>query len=200
LSADIDTKYDIIYGYEEQFAYRLAREVVAKPETSVWMILIPILLVHHMFKVSQYKENTRQFAKNILSTKQKALDKAYKQAVSGKRLNYTHDDYFPGVPLSSKQDRVLADKQVRVIRIMEEHYLAMLNARGDSLEALIRGVYRNSGEYRRYLNRLTDSEKEVSRHLLEHFHTTDESREVVKNIEKQCSDLRELEVNFFFKH
>lgn len=198
MPADLNEKYDIIYGYEEQFAYRLAKEVLKKPEVSAWMILIPILFVHHMFKTKQYRENVKSFASNILTTRRKALDKAYKEAEAGKSIPYGLDDYFPGVPLSSKQDKVLAEKQIRVIQIIEEHYLAMLKTPGKTLEELIRGVYRNSGEYRRYLNRLTDAEMDVSRYLMEHFHTTEEARAVAMNIEKRCADLRELEINFFF--
>jgi hypothetical protein len=199
LSADFKEKYDIIYNYEQQFAYRLAKEVVRKPETSAWMILMPVLFVHHMFKITQYKANIHSFAENILSVRLKALDKAFKEAVAGKKISYGLDDYFPGVSLSSDKDRNLADKQLRVIRVMEEHYLAMLEARGKTLEELTLTVYRNVGEYRRYLSRLAEAEKEVSRYLMEHFHTTEESMSVAGNIEKHSADLRELDVSFFFR-
>lgn len=195
---NLKEKYDIIFGYEEQFSYRLAKEVLKKPEISAWMIVIPILFVHHMFKVSQYRENIRSFAKNILSTRQKALDKAYREAEAGKSISYGIQDYFPDVTLVSKEDKVLAEKQIRVIRAMEKHYLAMLKTPGKTLEALIRGVYRDSREYRRYLERLTEAEMEVNGYLMEHFHVTEEARTVVRNIENRCEELRELEVNFFF--
>jgi hypothetical protein len=199
LPADISEKYNIVYGYEEQFAYKMAKEVVKKPETSVWMILMPILFVHHMYRIKQYKENVRSFAGNILSTKLKALDKASKEAAAGRKITYGLGDYFPGVPLDSDQEKVLAEKQVRVIRIMEEHYLALFQAPGNSMEELIRGAYRSSEAYRSYLSRLSDSEREVSRYLMKHFHTTEEARSVAVQIEKQCAGLRESEIGFFFK-
>ena len=198
MSRDLKEKYDIIYGYEQQFAFRLAQEVLKKPETSVWMILIPVLFIHHVTKIKEYKANVRSFAKNILSTRQKALDKAYREAEAGKSISYAVEDYFPDVTLVSKKDKILAEKQIRVIRAMEEHYLGMLKIPGKTLEELIRGVYRDSREYRRYLDRLTEAEMEVSRYLMEHFHVTEEARAVARNIECRCEELRELEVKFFF--
>lgn len=192
-------KYDLIHSNDVRFAYRLAGDVVKKPETSVWMILLPILFVHHMFRVSQYKKSARSFAENILEPRQKALDKAYKEAAAGKSIFYTLDDYFPGVALSSKQEKILADRQIRVMRVLNEHYLAMLQAQGNSLKELIRSVYRSSGEYRRFLDRLTDSEKELNRYILEHFHSNEESRLVVKDMEKQCAILRKAEMTLFFR-
>lgn len=198
MSTDLKEKYDIIFGYEQQFAFRLAKDVLKKPETSVWMILIPILFVHHMFKAKEYRENVRSFARNIFSTRQKALDKAYREAETGRSISYGVDDYFPDVTLVSKEDKVLAEKQIRVIRAMEDHYLAMLKWPGKTLEELIRGVYRGEGEYRRYLERLTEAEIEVSRYLMEHFHVTEEKRTVARSIESRSAELRELEVKFFF--
>ena len=198
MTLSLKDKYDVIHAHEERFAYNLAKEVVKKPEVSVWMILIPVLFVHHMFRVSQYKKSVRSFAENILEARQKALEKAYQEAAAGKRIAYTLDDYFPGVLLSSKAEKILADKQVRVIRILNEHYLALLQARGKRLGELVKSVYRSSGEYRRFLDRLADSEKELNRHLLEHFHTDEASRFVVKEMEKQCAILRKAEIGFFF--
>ena len=69
---DLDQKYEIIYAHEEQFAYALAGRVVKKPEASVWMILIPILFIHHAYKINQYKEGVKSFAKGILAAKKKS--------------------------------------------------------------------------------------------------------------------------------
>ena len=52
MTLSLKDKYDLIHAHEVRFAYNLAKEVVKKPEVSVWMILIPVLFVHHMFRVS----------------------------------------------------------------------------------------------------------------------------------------------------
>ena len=72
----LDRKYALIWSHEEQFAYRLGQEVIDKPVVSVWMIILPVLLVHHMQRVTAYKNAVRGFAQGILEPRQKALDKA----------------------------------------------------------------------------------------------------------------------------
>ncbi len=193
MSFSLKGKYDIIYAHEEQFAYRLGVEVLKKPEVSAWMIMIPILFVHHMFKVSQYRNGVRSFAENILSTKKKALDKAYNEVLAGKQIPYELEDYFPGLELS-EEDKILAEKQVRVIRVMEEHYQALLKKQGQSVEDLIKGVYSSEGNYRRYLNRLAETEKELNKYLKKKVHTDDSSRQLIQEIEKSNQRLREEEL------
>ena len=200
MTSDLRKKYEMILRHEEQFAYTLAKKVVKKPEASAWMILIPILFVHHIMKINQYKAGVKTFAENILGTKQKALDKAYLEAESGKKVNYEVEDYFSQVSLVADEEKILAQKQVRAIRIMEEHYLAMLNVQGDALEDLIRGVYSNQKEYRQYLSRLAETEKEVNQYLMDNFHSSQESRIVVRKIEEENEALREEELKFFFQH
>ena len=199
MSLNLREKYDIILAHERQFAYRLAKDVVKKPEVSVWMILLPVLFVHHMMKISQYKQGIHTFANNILSTKQKALDKARTDVESGKIVNYSPEDYFPHVPLNSAQDMELAEKQIKALRLMEEHYRGMLEQPGVALEELVRGVYGSSGAYRYYLNKLTKAEDEINRHLRENIHTSEEARSVIRRIEERIAAMREEELRFFFQ-
>ncbi|GAB6060972.1 NF038143 family protein [Desulfonatronum parangueonense] len=195
----LQEKYDIILGHEQQFAYRLAKDVVKKPEVSVWMILLPILFVHHMMKISQYKQGIHDFANNILGTRKKALDKAVKDIESGKVQEYGPEEYFPQVPLESKQEIELAEKQIIVLKLMEEHYREMLGQQGTTLEELIRGAYGSSGAYRYYLNKLIAAEDEINNHLRKNFHTSEESGSVMNRIEKRMAELREEELRFFFQ-
>lgn len=199
MSLNLKEKYHTILAHEEQFAYRLAKDVVKKPEVSVWMILLPVLFVHHMMQLSQYKAGVQTFAQNILGTKRKALDKAFEEAESGKSVPYGMEEYFPQVSLTTTEEKTLAEKQIKMIRIMEEHYLALLHQPGQNLEDLVRGVYDSSGSYRYYLNKLTDAENEANQYLSEHFHKADESRTVLKKIQEQCEVLREEELRFFFQ-
>ncbi len=195
---DLDQKYNLLYAHEEAFSYRLAQEVVKKPETSAWMILLPVLFVHHIFKINQYKNGVRSFAQNFLSTKKKALDKAYDQVLAGQRMTYNTTDYFPGLEFTSAQEKALAEKQLQVILIMEEHFLELLEKPGQSLEELLRQTYRTVGHYRQYLKRLEDAEQELNRYLLKKVHTSEESRIVVRKIEEQCARLREEEIRLLF--
>lgn len=196
---DLDQKYEIIYAHEEQFAYALAGRVVKKPEVSVWMILIPILFIHHAYKINQYKEGVKSFAKGILAAKKKALDKAYQDVSSGREISYGPGDYFPDAELTTEHEKTLAQKQTTVIRIMELHYKALLNADGDSLPELLKTVYGTSGQYREYLNRLMKAEKALNQYLVETVHTSSDAAAIVKQIEENCENLRQEEMNQVFE-
>lgn len=194
----LEEKYEVIYAHEENFAYALGKRIVKKPEVSVWMILLPILFVHHIQKVNQYKSGVQSFARGILSSKQKALDKAYREVSSGQALSYGPKEYFPDATLETEKDQVLAKKQIKVIRIMEEHYMSLLNAGGDSLEDLLRQAYQSPGKYRSYLERLKAAEQDLNQYLVDHIHTNGESSAVVRHIEKNCDMLREEEIKRLF--
>ena len=195
---DLDQKYALLYAHEEAFSYRLAQEVVKKPEASVWMILLPVLFVHHFYRVNQYKEGVRSFAEHFLSSKKKALDRAYDQALAGKSIDYGMDAYFPAQVLSD-QDKDLAERQLQAIKVMEAHYLALMQAPGQSLEELIQNAYQTPEQYRSYITRLEETEQKLNKYLLEKVHTSEESRIVVRQVEQQCAQLREEEIKLIFK-
>lgn len=199
MSLSLREKYDTILTHERQFAYRLAKDVVKKPEVSVWMILLPVLFVHHMMKMTQYKTGIHTFANNILGTKMKALDKVLQDIETGAIQNYGPAEYFPDVPLESKQEIELADRQIRVLSLMEKHYRTLLEQSGNALEDLVRGAYGSSGAYRFYLNKLAEAEDEINRHLRENFHTSEESGSVMNRIEERIAEMREEEMRFFFQ-
>ncbi len=194
----LDEKYERIYAHEENFAYALAKNIVKKPDMSVWMILLPILFVHHVYRVNQYKAGVKSFAEGILSSRKKALDKTYKEISYGKQLSYGIKDYFPDVDLTAQQDKALAEKQLVVLRIMETHYNALLQAEGENLQAILRKAYGSAGQYRNYFKKLTAAEKEINRHLREHVHTGEDARAVIKAIEQHSERLREEKVKYFF--
>ncbi|MFO7802331.1 MAG: NF038143 family protein [Desulfovermiculus sp.] len=194
---DLEQKYELLYAHEEAFSYRLAQEVVKKPEASVWMILLPVLFVHHFYRVNQYKEGVRSFAEHFLSSKKKALDKAYDQALAGKSMDYGMEVYFSAQDLSG-QNMDLVEKQVQVIKVMEAHYLALMQASGQSLEQLVHNAYQEPEQYRRFLNSLEEAEQELNIFLLQNVHTSEESSLVVRQVEQQCAQLREEEIKLFF--
>lgn len=198
MALSIKEKYDLIYSHEEQFAYRLGKEIIKKPEVSVWMILLPVLFVHHMYRVNQYKAGIKSFAQGILDPREKALSRAYNEVSAGKEISYEVKDYFPGVDLSVGKQKKLAEKQVAVIRIMEPHYFALLQSSGQSFEELFRKVYPTQGDYRLYLNKLEKTEDELYEYLNRKVHKTDESRQVIKNMRKCSQRLREDELEHFF--
>lgn len=191
-------KYDLIHSHEEQMAYRLAREVINKPEVSVWMILVPILFLHHIYRINQYKAGVHSFAEGMLDPKRKALDKAYLEAGEKNPSECGLSDYFPELVDGSEQQQQIAHKQIKVIRIMQEHYRTLLTKSGRSYEEILRRVYSTSGAYRTYLARLEQAEKELYAHLNKEVYTSEEARAVIKRMEDCSRRMREDELRYLF--
>ena len=196
--SELDRRYALIWSHEEQFAYRLGQEVIDKPVVSVWMIILPVLLVHHMQRVTSYKNAVQAFARGILDPRLKALDKARQDVESGESRDCGFEEYFSSLEGVSAQDRSLADKQVRVMQILQDHYRKLLRAGRASYQGLLEEVYPDREQYRGFLDRLTVAEQELNRYLTEHVHTTEDSRAVVQRMETYCKELHRKELECFF--
>ena len=73
---DLDLSHRLILKEEETYALRLAWCVLDKPNLSVWMILIPILLVQYFSRSKQYRAALLSFSEKVLQTKKQSLDLA----------------------------------------------------------------------------------------------------------------------------
>lgn len=198
MTLSLKEKYDVIYSYEEQFAYRLGKDIIKKPEISVWMILLPVLFVHHMYRVNQYKAGIKSFAQGILDPKEKALNKAYGDLSTGKKRAYEMKDYFPDIDLGAEKQTKLAEKQLAVIKVMEKHYFNLLKNPGQNFEELFRKAYPTQGDYRLYLNRVETSEDGLYDYLNKKVHKDDASRKVIKDIRRFSQKMHEDELRHFF--
>lgn len=195
--SELDRRYAVIWGQEEQFAFRLGQAVIDKPVVSVWMILLPVLFVHHMQKVNSYKNAVQAFAKGMLEPRQKALDKARQDVASGVSRDWGLQDAFPPLEGASERNRHLADKQFQVMRILQDHYRHLLKADHESYPDLLKAVYPDRAQYKAFLDRLTAAEQDLNRYLTEAVHTTEDARAVVQRMETCCRTLRGEELDRF---
>ncbi|MFP4532005.1 MAG: NF038143 family protein [Desulfobacterales bacterium] len=196
---DHPAPYDLIRDYEEQFVYELARGVVDKPEISVWMILIPILFVHHMYLMNKYKNGVHSFARGIMEPKLKALDKALKERESGTECRELPPDaYFPELAGREDLDRILLSRQVRVINLLKANYRRLMDAGGSSYGRLLRRAYPEQQQYKTFISGLTKAERDLNQYLTENFHTSEASLAIVRRMEEQCRLLRKKEFAFFY--
>ena len=60
------------------------------------------------------------------------------------------------------------------IRVLCDHYADLLGAEGDSIEALIKSIYKNRTNFLLFLNRLNETEKRFNAALSPHLQTTTE--------------------------
>lgn len=193
-----EEKYDLILNQEKLFAYSVAKELINKPETSVWMILIPFLFVYHMFNIQKYKNSIHDFANNFLRTKLKALDMALEELKTGKDPVLTLENCFPQMDAANEKEVRVCEKQLKEIEIMRKHYLKLLQARGKTYESLVKSGYNRGGDFRLFLNNLTSVENEVNRYVLKVYQTNDQARKVVKKMEDTVYRFREQDFKKFF--
>ncbi|MCW7755259.1 NF038143 family protein [Desulfobotulus sp. H1] len=196
--SSFEENYELILSRERRNAYVLAKELISKPEASVWMVLLPILFVHHAFSIQRYKKNIHGFADNFIKTRKKALDLAFGSLTTGENVVINLETCFPSLEMSAEKEKKVCEKQLEEIRILVRHYKELLGAKGKTYEVLVKNAYGTSGKFKEFLNQLEMAEKEVRRYVTKVFQTTDAAREVSKKIDKAEERIREKEAKEIF--
>ena len=204
LPEDIDRSFHLLLRWEETFARSLARAVLDKPEISVWMVLIPILLLHHVHRIRQYRTGFLSFAEGVLRTKKLALEIAREELKKGKGLDDRRTPRPPPAPeftsadLEAPEPFALEDAHMAEVDLLRSHFRLLLAQRGATHVELIRGAYPTAGEYRSFLQRLAEAEAQVHRAVLASRRGDEGSREVVSKMEAAAARLRDLEIHLIF--
>ena len=183
--ASLTEKSDLIRSNETTFAYSLSLIVIEKPKISVWMILIPIILVYHMYRHKSYVEGRRTFAENFLITRNRALEAAVGSIANEDPLDESSVVKEANIPESTKED------YAAWVRVLMTHYNDLLRCEGDSFDALVRSAYKNKTNYLLFLNILNKSEKRFNSALKPHLQDTTEGvDEIIERMEKGSEKLR----------
>jgi hypothetical protein len=204
LPEHIDRNFLLLLRQEEKFARSLGWAVLEKPEVSVWMILIPILLLHHAHRIQQYRTGLLAFAERILQSKKMALELAREKL---RRAGETGSRRAPRPPpgpgslsadLETPEALTLEEAHAAEMELLEGHYRLLLAQRGASHAELIRKGYPSAGDYRSFLQRLSEAEADVHRAVLASRREDQSAREVVSKMQEAAARLRELEVSLIF--
>jgi hypothetical protein len=163
IMASLEHKKDAILGYETTFAYTLAGAVFEKPKMNVWMILIPIIIVFHMYRHQRYVEGRRSFADNYLITRRRALDAAISSCRNNDKVNLAEFVNSAGIPEETKEE-------FRAwVELLIQHYQELVLSNGEDYEGLARASYKNKMNYLLFFNSLTKAEKNFSSALRPHI-------------------------------
>lgn len=190
-------KFELIREYELQFAFRVANGMINKPPVSVWLILLPFLLVYYMYQIQRYKSDVPAFAHGFMRTKQAALDLALATLRSDRppppadNSTDSQDEATPTVAA------VKAAQQAEVA-LLDEHYRLLLAADGADYASLLTSVYPTEADYLAFLERLQAMEGEVNQAVIAAFHENLEGREAVRKMEKTAGSLRQAELKKFY--
>jgi len=210
---DLDLNHRLILKQEETYALRLAWCVLDKPQLSVWMILIPILLVQYFSRSKQHRAALLSFSEKVLQTKKQALDLAREELERSRapeelEMGWAEDDpRAPRPPPEPEPSRAgpqapglatLEEAHRAEVELLKGHYRRLLTQRGATHVELIRGAYPTAGEYRDFLERLARAEAGVHRAVLAVRTGDEDSREVVSRMQGCARRLRDVEAALIF--
>jgi hypothetical protein len=197
MSQPLAENYHLIRGQGESFAFSLARQVIAKPQPSAWIIFLPFLVVYYLYLIRKYKSSIRSFARDIMHFKFLVLEGALEEARTGV---FPHESITAGFRNSGPEEmaREVSEKKTEEMEILRQHYLLLLGSDGKTYPELLRKAYGTAGNYRFFLNQLFKAEKAVYEAVIQAAHPTPEANEVVALMKKASEKLRELELKAIF--
>ncbi|MBU2499481.1 MAG: YwqI/YxiC family protein [Proteobacteria bacterium] len=181
----LEQKKDLILKHEEGFAFFLAREVLKAPKFTIWMILVPIIIVYFMYQNRKVMDGRKGFVQNYLVSRRRALEESFAHLEKGRRpdidLILTESD-LPGEARGPFKE---------LFSLLVDHYEDLLRSDGEDMASLIRSTYKNRMNYLLFVNRLNQVEKALNTALRSYMvKNMDEVHDVMKTMERVSEMLR----------
>jgi hypothetical protein len=181
---ELDRKKDLILERERFFANAVGSAVFEKPSVSLWMILVPILLMHFIYRMQKYKNGRLKFDEEFMVTRRRAMDVAFDAVETGTRPN------IDAVVRDFNLRAALEKPYAAWMRILVEYYMDLLRSNGDSFDALVRSAFRNRGDFLVTLNRLNTVEKDFYEVLKPQIASTEGAADIIATIVIHSQSLR----------
>lgn len=183
-----------ILDQERRFARDLAGRVIETPRLSMWMILIPIFLVYHVYRHKNALKGRSAFVEHYLLSRNRSLEEAF-HALAEQRPPDIDGVVARAVDLPPSARPVYK----AWITVLIQHYGDLLQARGADHKALVRQVFHNRSNYLIFLNQLNQLEKALNAALNAHLaETTAGVAETIARIEAASAELRRLQAEALF--
>jgi hypothetical protein len=179
----MERKHKEILAYERQFAFKLAGHVLEKPKMNVWMILIPVIIVYHMFRFQKYVDGKKKFTQNYMKTREQALESARSVVAEGKTKEVNSITEQVPLPPDAR------GPYNHLLSVLVDHYVDLLRAEGDEIDSLLRRAYRSRTDFLLFFNQLSQAEKRLNAALQPHM--SREHREQ-KEIAEAVSRIQEI--------
>ena len=190
----LQQKKETVLGYERDLGTRLACKIFDKPKPPLWMIFVPVFFLFFMQKMKEYKTGLQDFVENHLIARQRALDMAIEVMERGTQLDPSD--------LKSLGTRVPEHARTEYMRWMElmiEHFLQLLEAKGQSCQDLVKNSYQNKTNFLLFCHNLNTAEKAYNQALLPGLEgETEDLRTVINKIGQHLEILRREDADKFF--
>lgn len=190
----IEAKKDLILDYEQRFANELGLTIIPKPKMRVWMVLIPMYFVFHIYRHKKYMAGRQVFAANFMVSRRGLADETMEALRQNRPVNL--DALSAKAKLPSKE----AHRDYRQwITVLMAHYQDLLTAQADDFNTLVKLAYRSRANYLLTLNQLNVVEKKLNATLKPHLETeTEDIADVIAGIEHHSSRLRRAHAQTVF--
>lgn len=193
----LDRKCQSILNRELQFAHTVALRLVDKPELSVWMILIPIIFLHFMYRAQKFRTGLGAITRELFASRELALTLARESLEAGAEAPDPAERFPDGT--DTRMGEQLREAEIHLSRVLIGHYRRLLKASGDSYEALVRAAYGNEGRYREeFLRLLVEAEERIAAFAREAAEDIPEARQTLTRMEAARQELREADVKLCF--
>lgn len=188
----------MIWHQERILAYELAKVLIHKPNVTVWMIMLPLLLLFFIQDLKKYKAGIANFVDGFLKNKKTALDMAFNAAREGTSPGDELAGFAADARSASADQDELHEKQLREIACLMNHYRRLFTGNGETYEALIKNVYPSAIEYQVFLDTLFGLEKDVIQAALRSKPTDGDAHELSKLMQTALRQIRQRECDRIF--
>lgn len=187
-------KKEWIWAEEQRFARDLACAVIEVPKLNIWMILIPFILVYHVFRHKKAVQGRSAFVKHYLLSRSRTLDEACNALKQGRA---------PDIDAVAQQAVDLPDSARSAytawIMLLSQHYSELLQAHGEGIRELIVAVYRNRTNYLLHLHQMNQKEMALNAALKNHVaETAQDVAQTIAHIESRSAELRRRQADAVF--
>ncbi len=176
---------------EEKMAREVTLGVIVTRPLTVWHYIIPGMFIIDFLR----RESTlRKYTEHFMFPRKLAVDAAQalvrgddEVAVLSRIENETRS-WLSGLDLNTPG---LLQAQLKVIKLLIDHYAKLLKADGVSVYALIKKAYENRESFQRHVDELTAAEAEVDRELIAKLGETEKLKAKISAEQKQLEERRE---------
>jgi len=181
---DIQAKKDRIMAWEKEEAGKIAERIFPKPALSVWMVLVPLVFVYYFYAMNRFRSAKERFVRETLATRKLALEAACKSVAAAESVDFHMLAARDDVPEQAQE--ALAE----YLRVLAEHYKALLVAKGGSAAELLARAYGSATNYLLFLNQAHQAESELNRKVA--VMLNDQVAGALEAVEKMAEAAREV--------
>ena len=184
-------KYDLILNAEAQFAREVTLGAIVARPPSAWSYLIPgMFIIDFLRRGSAIRKYTRHFMfpRKLALDAARAVSHGEDEASVRSHLEKDTGAWLSALNLYSEE---LLKAHLAFIDVLIEHYSALLNAEADSYYLLVGAAYRNSENYRSFLEDITAAENEVDHQVIEQLGDNERIKDKILVEQQQIAKRRD---------